>query len=289
MTELLKQEKPDITVSTYGNEVDFLYKIKDGGKRIVEIHFSRWFRLECEQPSILYKLANRYLTWRDKRLVDKYDAFVCLTHEDLNNWGNLGNIHVIPNFIEQEQPSIVHSSFTNKQVIAVGRLSFQKGYDRLIRAWVIVHKSCPEWKLKIFGDGELKGELLQLISDLGLVGTIQICAPMKEITSEYIKSVMLVSSSRYEGLPMVMLEAMRCSLPIVSFACQCGPRDIIEDGVNGFLVHEGNIQQLAYCLIRLMENPNQLRAMGHKAYLASLQYDESIVMPKWIALFNSLQ
>lgn len=286
LTKLLEQTKPDITISTYGNEVNFLYKINDGSKKIVEIHFSRWFRQQCKQPDIIYKLINKYLTFKDKRLVRHYDAFVCLTNEDKGYWGNMSNIHVIPNFIESDLDC--HNMLTNKQIISVGRLNYQKGYDRLIRAWQIVHKAHADWELKIFGGGELKDELLKLISDLNLNDSVRIYAPVKDIYSEYLKSSIYVLSSRYEGLPMVLLEAMKYGLPIVSFTCKCGPRDLIENGVNGLLIPEGDIKQLADGIIHLIENSEQRIEMGRQAHISSLQYDELVIMQKWESLFKSI-
>lgn len=286
LTELLVREKPDITVSTYGNEVDFLYKIDDGSKKVVEIHFSRWFRMQGEQPNALYKIVNKYLTWRDRHILKRYDTFVCLTHEDRTNWGDIGNIRVIPNFIEPL--SIERTSSFNKQVIAVGRLSFQKGYDRLIRAWKIVNDIYPDWILKIYGNGKDKEELLKQILDLNLTDVIEICTPVRNIFNEYKKSAVFALSSRYEGLPMVMLEAMQCGLPIVAFACQCGPKDLIEDGVNGFLVPEGDVECLANRIIRLIEDGDLRESMGQASYHTSLQYNSAVVMKEWVSLFNSL-
>ena len=286
LSELLKQEKPDITISTYGNEVEFLHKIKDGSKKIVEIHFSRWFRLQGEQPNVLYHLANKYLTWRDRRRISRYDAFVCLTHEDRNFWGDLDNVHVISNFIESA--SMEQASLRDKQVIAVGRLSYQKGYDRLIRAWALVHRKYSDWILKIFGSGELHEELLRLISDLELTKVVQICSPVKDIYTEYRRSALFALSSHFEGMPMVMLESMRYGLPAVSFACKCGPRDLIEEGVNGLLIEEGNIEQLAAGIMKLIADPELRQKMGAQAYHTSSKYTEAVIMPQWVQLFDTM-
>lgn len=286
LSELLKQEKPDITISTYGNEVEFLHKIKDGSKKIVEIHFSRWYRLQSEQPNALYHLANKYLTWCDRRRISRYDAFVCLTHEDRNFWDNLDNVRVISNFIESA--SVEQTSLAKKQVIAVGRLSYQKGYDRLIRAWALVHQKYSDWQLKIFGSGELHKELLQLVSYLELTEVVQICSPVKDIYAEYHRSALFALSSHYEGMPMVMLEAMRCGLPVISFDCKCGPRDLIEDGVNGFLIEEGNIEQLAAGIMKLIADPELRTKMGMQAYYTSSKYTEAVIMPQWVQLFDTI-
>lgn len=87
---------------------------------------------------------------------------------------------------------------------------------------------------------------------------------------------------------MVMLEAMRCGLPAVSFACKCGPRDLIEDGVNGLLIEERNIEQLAAGIMKLIADPELRQKMGAQAYHSSSKYTEAVIMPQWINLFYSL-
>lgn len=286
LAELLYRERPDITVSTYGNEIDFLYKIKDGSKKVTEIHFSRWFRLQCEQPGILYRQVNRYLTWRDRRLAGKYDAFVCLTEEDRGSWGTLSNIHVIPNFVENRGSE--PARLTGCRAIAVGRLDYQKGYDRLIDAWARVHAVHPEWKLDIFGNGELKQPLVEQIATYKLGDAVRICPPTKEIDAEYRNSSFLVLSSRYEGLPMVMLEAMNAGLPVVAFACKCGPRDLIDDGENGLLIPEGDTKKFAEGILKLIENADLRQSFGQRAFVSSLRYGEDTVMKQWMTLFDTL-
>ena len=144
--------RPDISISVFGAEAEFLHKIPHAGKKIIEIHFSRYFRLSEFKLSIQY-LANIIHTLIDRNIVSKYDAFISLTQEDRILWGNLQNIHVIPNFINQRMPNA--AKLDSKQVIAVGRLSHQKGYDRMISAWKIVAQKHPDWHLNIYGTGEL--------------------------------------------------------------------------------------------------------------------------------------
>lgn len=200
--------------------------------------------------------------------------------------GDLDNVHVISNFIESA--SVEQASLRDKQIIAVGRLSYQKRYDRLIRAWAIVHRKYGDWQLKIFDSGELHEELLRLISDLELTEIVQICRPVKDIYAEYRRSALFALSSHYEGMPMVMLEAMLCGLPTVSFACKCGPRDLIEDGINGLLIEEGNIEQLAAGIMKLIADPELRQKMGAQAYHASSKYTKAVIMSQWVELFNHL-
>lgn len=285
LTELLLKEAADIVISTFGNEIGFLSRIKDGSKKIAEIHFARWFRLQLNRKGI-WRLIDKYLTWKDVNIVNTYDRFVCLTQEDKLNWHNVSNLVVIPNFIKSK--SVPPAILDFKSMIAVGRLSYQKGYDRLIDAWKIVHDKYPEWKLNIFGNGELECEIADQILKNGLQESIYIFPPTHDIISEYLRNSALVSSSRYEGLPMVFLEAMNCGLPIISFTCQCGPKDIIIDKYNGILVNDSDIRGLADAIMLVISSKHERKVMGQNAYFKAQEYSQEIVMAQWVELFNSI-
>lgn len=278
-------EKPDVIISTFGNEVNFIPKIAGTAATIAEIHFSRWFRLQLNRKG-LWKIIDKYLTWQDKITLSRYDAFVTLTEEDRKNWGNQQNLHVIPNFINSKatKPATLES----KTIIAVGRLSYQKGYDRMIDAWSIVSSKHQDWKLKIFGAGELKEELLEKISSLGLMNQITIIDPVNTIEEEYVKSSALLLSSHYEGLPMVLLEAMSAGVPPIAFTCQCGPKDLINDSVNGLLVEEGAIDGFAKAILKIINDDKFRKELGKNAYETANNYLINPIMNKWVNLFKSL-
>lgn len=283
LSSYLKSEHADIVISTFGNEVEFLTKIKDGSKKIAEIHFSRWFRMQFNRKGI-WKFIDRYLTYKDYKALREYDKFVCLTHEDCNNWENLPNIEVIPNFIDTI--SLTPAKLENESLIAVGRLTYQKGYDSMIKAWRIVSQEYPQWKLNIYGEGELYNYLNGLIEQLGLTESIRINNPINDIEDEYKNHSGLILTSHYEGLPMVILEAMSKGLPIVSYACQCGPRDMIKNGVNGFLVEEGNVSLLADTIKHIISSKDLRQKLGKNSLEFAAEYLDSKIMPLWEDLFK---
>lgn len=285
LAQALNSLRPDIVISTFGNEVGFLPSIKDGSRKIAEIHFSRWYRLQLNRRGI-WKLIDTYLTYSDFKVLKRYDRFVCLTNEDKRNWSNISNIEVIPNFIEKVSQE--SATLQNKSMIAVGRLSYQKGYDRLINAWRLVAEKHPEWSLNIFGSGELKCELERQISDANLAHVIKLHSPSKDIMTEYRRNSALVLSSRYEGLPMVLLEAMSVGLPLISFDCQCGPCDVITQDFNGILIPEGDVKQLADAIKKLIENPSLRAKLGHNSIDESTRYNKNIIMKRWVDLFHSI-
>lgn len=285
LTVLLKELEPDLVISMFCNDASFISKIKDGSKKILEIHFSRFKRLQYGRKG-LWRLADKWRYLTDAKVVERFDQFVVLTEEDKGYWGKLSNIKVIPN---ARTFTVSHpSTLEHKKVIAVGRLNHQKGFDRLIKAWEIVNREISDWTLEIVGEGELQEELQNLIDELGLSDKIILGKTDTDMMSVYKKASILAMSSYYEGLPMVLLEAQATGLPIVSFACKCGPKDVIKDGVNGFLVPEGDIEGLAQKLIVLIKDETLRKQMGEKAYFDSEKYEENTIMGQWITLFNSL-
>ena len=287
LTELLMREKADVVVSLYPSESSFIPYIKDGSKKVLELHFNKFFRLQYNRTGLL-GLIDRWRTRQDERIVRRFDRFVVLTEEDKGYWGDMANIQVIPNaalFMADR-----YADMSRKRVIAVGRLDYQKGFDRLIDAWQIVCSTglFQEWRLDIFGQGEWKDMLKARIKEYGLQNSLHLNEPTKEIAKEYADSSMLVMSSNYEGFPMVMIEAMACGLPVVTFDFKCGPRDIIKDEENGLIVPDGDIQALADAMMRLMANESLRQTMSVEARKVTETYSEEVVMGKWVELFEGL-
>lgn len=280
---VLREVKPDVTVSMFCNEVSFLASMKDGGLKVLEIHFSKFKRLQYGRAG-LWHLVDAWRSRQDERIVRRYDRFVVLTEEDASYWGALPNICVIPN-ARTFNPSTV-ASLTSKNALAVGRFTYQKGFDRLLEAWKEVHASCPDWKLDIVGDGELKEVMQRYVADNGLADIVTLVPPAERMDEVYKSASMVVLSSHYEGLPMILLEAQAYGLPIVSFACKCGPKDVVTDGVDGFLIPEGDVPALADRIVQLAQDDALRQKMGLAARLASERYEEERVMAKWMRLFN---
>ena len=287
LTSLLEREKPDIVVSLYPSESSFIPDIKDGSKKVLELHFCKYFRLQYGRKGLL-GIIDKWRTHQDERIVRKFDKFVVLTNEDKEYWGHLHNIEVIPNAAMNIGGHF--SDVTNHRVIAVGRLDYQKGFDRLIQAWEYINKSglYSDWRLDIFGQGEWKEMLQEMVQAKNLSVSVHLNSPVKTIGEEYVNSSLLVMSSNYEGFPMVMIESMAIGLPVVAFDFKCGPRDIISDGENGLLVSNGDIPGLAEAMMKLMGDYELRRRMSVKARQVVDTYSEKAVMDKWVRLFTSL-
>lgn len=286
--DYLMQVRPDVTVSICRREINFITDIQDGSKKIAEIHFARPFYRKFDKPffpEFINEWISRQWIGSFVNKLKRLDRFVVLTKEDSLNWPELNNLEVIPNFVKSG--SSARSSYSCKQVVAVGRYSWQKGFDLLINAWKIVNASYPDWQLAIYGNGD-NGFYQKQADDLGLSSVITCHGPVENIHEKYVESSLFVLSSRYEGFGLVLVEAMGAGLPIVSFACPCGPSDIVENGLTGILVPPGNVEQLAEKICFLIEHQDVRQAMGEKAISRAKMFTQERVMQQWIELFENL-
>lgn len=285
----LKELQPDITVSTLRREINFITSIDDGSRKIGELHFSRDnYRNfnDIKAPDCIRKTAARL--WMKQLLgqLKRLDKFVVLTHEDRKKWVELDNVMCIHN------PSTFVAPRTSdgeaKRVIAVGRYTYQKGFDLLLPAWKTVSKRHPDWELVIYGDGE-RAAYQKLADELGLnPKTCRLEGSTQQVATEMAASSVFVLSSRYEGMAMVIGEAMSCGLPLVAFTCPCGPRDMITDGEDGLLVENGNVEQLAEKLNYLIENEEKRKQMGRNAAVNVQRFNLEHIMQQWDELFKSI-
>lgn len=282
---LIRKLNPDIMISTFRYENNILPKLRDRSHKICEIHFQKFYRLKRKRKG-LYWIIDRFLTYQDEQQAKKFEKMICLTEEDKENWKNLNNIEAIPNFIENK--TTIPAKLENKKMIAVGRLVPEKGFDRLINAWSIVKENHPDWELNIYGEGYLRNILTDQINNLGLEKVVYLRSPVKNIYEKYLESSGLIITSHHEGFGLVIVEAMEAGLPVVSFDFQCGPKDLIDDGVNGIIVKNGDVQALADAICKLIESPELRKKMGEASFKIAKKFYKEEIMPKWENLFLNL-
>ena len=170
----------------------------------------------------------------------------------------------------------------------MGRLDPQKGYDYLLHTAVKLKQEIPDWHLDIFGSGDDEEMLKELAKKLQVDDFVSFHPPTKEVAKELCNSGMYVMSSRFEGLPMVLLEAQECGLPIVSFDCPEGPSEVIHDGEDGFLVPLADTDALAEKIITLAKDQEMRKRFGQAAKINCQQFSPEKVGEMWLKLFSAL-
>ncbi|MEY0220232.1 glycosyltransferase family 4 protein [Providencia rettgeri] len=243
-----------------------------------------------------YKInLNRKLRDLSRKLASRYcDYIVTLTEQDKELWlANLNckaQVITIPNPITVSPPLPNLNIEKKKLCLAIGRFTYQKGFDLLLRAWKIVVTSKPDWKLRIVGDGKEKENLKKLCVDLKLEDYVEFIPNTPQIALHYLESSFFIMSSRFEGLPLVLIEAQAYSLPIISFDCTTGPRDIIIQNETGWLCEPENINSLSeniYNAINILEKENDKYAnMSKKSKLNSERFSIDKVMPLWLSVIS---
>lgn len=289
MKAVLMREKPDIVITTMGRDMDFLTDIYKEGVIIGEAHTTKFFLRNfhlLEQRGFPYNIIAKYWRWKMDKKARRLNGIVLLTKEDADSWKDVNQTFVIPNSLPFEPTQ--SSKLTKKQAIAVGRYNNAKGYEYLIEAWKTVHQKHPDWIINIYGSGEQKDYVKKLIERNALQDTIIMNEPTDDIMNRYLESSICVVSSRYEGFSMVILESMICGVPVVSFDCPYGPRNIIRNGEDGFLIEYLNTRAMADCICQLIENPELRQSVGAKAKENIIRFSRDNVMSQWTNLFNEL-
>jgi glycosyltransferase involved in cell wall biosynthesis len=175
-----------------------------------------------------------------------------------------------------------------KIIVAAGRLAEQKGYDRLIEAFYPVAVAHPEWELQIYGRGPDRRKLQKMINERGIAAQAHLMGWTDQLDAILSEAAIFALSSRFEGLPLVGIEAMSKGLPIVAFDCPRGPRELVRDGANGYLVANGDVPAFTQALDRLVVDAQLRDAMGKASLDDARQYQMSAVGEQWEHLIANL-
>lgn len=284
----LMRIRPDITISLLRREINFLNDIKDGSKKMGEIHVHRdnYRNFKDEKSNFIMNLFAKFWSRQLLNNLKKLDRFVVLTDKDRESWIELDNVVTIPN-PSPFTPSTI-STLTEKRVIAVARYSHEKGIDLLLQAWALVEKKTEKWRLEVFGDGDTTA-FNAIIDKLGINRSRCILnGRTSDIEQEYLKSSIAVCSSRFEGFGMIIIEAMACGLAVVSFDCPWGPQSIINDGQDGVLVENGNIEKLADALVSLIQDEKKRNNIAINAVQSVKRFQMDRIANQWKQLFEDV-
>ena len=278
---VVQQIQPEIiSVCDDGFKAFFIPKfLKTNAKIIYERHVSKLIESH-DADSGLKKFVTHIKWWLMERLASNFTKFVVLTHGNKNEWPTLSNLVVIPNPLSFYP--MVSSPLDRKIVISVGRITYQKGQDLLVKVWALVHEKFPDWELHLYGKEDLK-----VLDTVNLTNNVFHFPPEKNIEEKYLHSSIYVMSSRFEGFGMVLTEAMACGVPCVSFNCDYGPADIIENGIDGYIVEKEDIFALADKLMLLMQDSEMRKKMGKKAKENVKRFNVNEVVQQWDELFKN--
>lgn len=220
-----------------------------------------------------------------KRLYSKLDVIVTLTNDDAVNYKRFSNnVKIIANATPLKIKKISHQN-NSKIIVSIGRLTYQKGYDYLIRAWSLVEKIYPDWSLHIYGEGESREKLEQMVRNNKL-RNIRLKRMTNNVQNVYDNTAFYVMSSRFEGLPVVLIEAQSRGLPIVSFNCPSGPAEIISEGIDGYLVENGNVEMLAERIGYLIDNDSIRQVFSANALISAKRFEPDQIINQWITLID---
>jgi glycosyltransferase involved in cell wall biosynthesis len=216
------------------------------------------------------------------------DRLLLLTQEDADLWAGQGlnNVGFMPNPLPM-MPGTA-SPRSEKVVACMGRLSHQKGLDMLLDAWAEAAPQAPGWRLRLHGAGELEHSLKRQCTELGLDGTVEWAGQTDDVLGALHAASVFVQSSRGEGFPLALLEAMACGLPCAAFDCAPGVREIVHHGDDGLLARPGNTPELARHLVRLMSDDVLRDAMGDRARLNVQRFAPEAIALRWEDLFAFL-
>ncbi len=278
----IREIMPDVIVCPRIDLLSYILKAKGNIPLIFESH-SSYKRIAMEKEGLIWFFKQLYYN----RLVKKTQMVVALTEGDALEWRKVTNhISVIPNVVHLNETGR-YSDCRSKSVIFVGRYSYQKDIRTLLKIWEQVHQRHPDWSLHIFGGyGDEQETLPSLIQRMGM--NIVAHEPTSTIFEEYLRSSMLLMTSRYEPFGLVLPEAMSCGLPVVAFDCPYGPADIITHEIDGFLVPERDVNCYVEYVCQLIESPDLRQKMGTAGIKTSQRYQADIIMPQWQKLFVSL-
>lgn len=281
--------RPDITISTLRREINFLTGINDGSLKIGELHVNRanYRDFDANHSNFIIRLFAKL--WMNSLLghLKRLDKMVVLTDNALKDWPELDNVVKIPDALPFRIDD--ESELAAKRVISIGRYAYDKGNDLLLQAWAIIEKQNHDWTLDIYGNGNREPYRKQMVEFGVDQQRCHLFGPVADVKKEYLSSSVFVLPSRFEGFGLVIIEAMACGVPVIAFDCENGPRSIIADGENGFLIPPFDICLFAEKVMLLMRDKELRCRMGANAQKAASQYEIDRIGQQWKCLFEEMK
>lgn len=289
LEKMLNEVSPDVVVSIGNTNRHILTSIKNRKWKLLrEIHGDRYFHVKHSKSLFQKGLSLAFSFYNDFFCARRCDKVVLLTEGERNkNWQGWKNVIVIPNPVSFK--CMTPSSLDEKRVISVGRLDHMKNFPSLVNVFKKVNVRHPDWILEIYGDGPDMPLMQKIIAENGLQEVVLMKGFTDDIQKVMMQSSMFAFTSLSEGMPMSLLEAMECGIPVVSYDCPHGPREIITDGKDGFLIPLNDENLMAERLCDLIENKDLLVTMARNAKIKAQNYQVEPIIDRWMNLFAELQ
>lgn len=290
MERTLQQIRPDIIISTFSRDAKFVGLFKKYAKAVIaEVHTTK--KNIRALPNLrlkggFYIFLAAYIERQLNNSAKRFDEVVVLNSLEEDLWKPVRKVRVIHNAVQYYPEE--ENELKAKNVIYVGRAEYEKAPDRLIDVWRVVAEKHPDWTVSMYCTGAMLDKLKARVRDYGLEQQVRFMPPTKDMLSAYMSSSICVLTSRFEGFPVVLQEAMGCGIPCVSFNCPSGPRYIITDQEDGYLVRDGDIDGFAEKVCLLMEDEALRRRLGRQAKQSMARYGADVIMAQWRELFERL-
>lgn len=302
LDQLFKDLQPDAAIAAGWHEAKVLGRLSDKSKKVIEHHSFRHmstaiypiYLSRIQSPSLLTKLSyklktlwGQLMTHKMGRYDKQFDQLVVLTEEDRELCTHCPTAVAIHNPLPFDIPE-ASSSLESKVILGVGRLSNEKNFQELVDIWALIAKDYPDWKLRIVGEGYAKPAIEERIRLQELEAQVELRPFTSHIQEEYLQASIYAMTSVFEGFGLVLAEAESLGVPVISYACPCGPKDIIRESEDGFLVTPGDKQTFAERLRLLIEDRELRKAMGRRAKENAQRFTLEHIMPQWEVLFRKL-
>lgn len=279
LRQVLDEVGPDVVVSHLDRQIIVANLALRGRtvKHIGHIHSDPG----KPDPNRLWQVARRFL-------LGKSTFLVVPTHRGIAQLPKTAKkvaVH-IPNPVFHDRTDRMNGR-SNKVVLSVANFRHEKNHDLLIHAFADASRTCPDWRLRLVGEGALRSRIVNLAKRLGIESKVEYAGRVENVGHEYRMADVYASSSRHEGFGLAIAEALANGLPVVATDCPVGPGEIVRDGVDGFLVDNEDIESFAKALGRLMEDPDLRREMASKAPEILDRCGLEIVMEQWKDLMYS--
>jgi glycosyltransferase involved in cell wall biosynthesis len=289
LKEIIKKENPNIIFISDNGLKAYLLPLFINKKipLVFEVRMSLYNEMKLLSEVVFLSSFFRSLKYTYRKFSSKlYEHIVFLSEESKLEWDGNQKAYIIPNPIVNITP--ITSNLNQKTAICVARNSYEKGLDRLLEIWKVVKEKNNDWTLKIVGVSKDSQDIFDLIKKLNIDQSVIVIPPTNSVINEFLTASICLMTSRSECFPNVLLEAQSCGIPIVAYDCPVGPRSMIHDSQNGFLIPNGDKQEFATKVQLLIDDIDLRQKMGNVGRENVFNYEKSNVMAKWEKLIQEI-